>query len=113
MARRRLQRKGSLAREGNWWTLRFREDVIDPEGNVRRVRRKAIVCVGTKSKREAQRVAWDEILSKLDQFAKAPGSAMTLGQFIEQQFKPDVFWTLKHAGREHYKYCIGKLPPTP
>ena len=36
MARRRLQQKGNLYQQGGYWKLRWREDVIDGEGNIDR-----------------------------------------------------------------------------
>jgi integrase len=33
---------------------------------------------------------------------------VTVAEFIETRFKPDVIWALKHAGQKHYEYILGK-----
>lgn len=115
MARRRLQKKGHLYRDGHFWRLRWREDIIGSNGEVQRVRRNAIIGVANGkdglTKKQAEREAWENILGRLDQFAKVPDSMMTLSQFVTQKFEPEHVWALKHAGKEHYKFCLGKIVP--
>jgi len=111
MARRRYQKTGHVYKEGGWWYCRFREDVRDANGIIKRTRRKAIIGPETMSKKQALREAWDKVLSKVDQFNAVPQSVMSLQQFVTQKFEPEVIWTLKHAGKEHYKYCLSRILP--
>lgn len=114
MPRRRFQR-GTIYREGNWWRVRWREDVRLPDGGIKTVRRSTVVgpCRGPDalSKKEAYSRAWDTVLAHVNANASVPASVMTVGQFITQKFEPEVVWTLKHAGKLHYAYCFKKFLP--
>lgn len=115
MARRRLQKSGYLYRDGNWWRLRWREDSRDTSGRIVRARPSAVIgpCkgAGAITKKQAERVAWDMILSKLDTFTIVPQSMMSLAQFVTQKFEPEYLSTLKYSGQLHYRYCFGKIIP--
>jgi len=106
MARRRLQLKGHLYRDGRWWRLRWREDVIGEDGKITRSRPTAVIAAckgrGSFTRKKAERLAWDAILSKLDQAQMCPQSIMTLGDFVERHFIPEHVQLKKLAGRRHY-----------
>lgn len=63
IARRRYQR-GSLSKEGDRWLGRWREDVADDTGAVRRVRRKQVI--GTTADFPTKRLAMRELERRLD-----------------------------------------------
>jgi len=108
MARRRAQQKGYVHQQGNAWYLAFREDALDADGKIVRIRRNQKIADGREvSKREAQRIA-RVILSQVDDQAQLPMALATVGDFIETRFKTDVIWALKHAGQKHYKYILDK-----
>jgi len=108
MARRRGQQKGYVHKQGNAWYVAYREDALDSEGKIVRVRRKQRIADAKEvSKREAQRIT-REILTRVDEQAQRPLSLVTVGEFIEGRFKPDVVWALKHAGQKHYDYILSK-----
>ena len=108
MARKRGQQKGYVHRQGNWWYVAFREDALDRAGSLIRIRRNQRIANAKEvSKREAQRIARD-ILRRVDDQAQVPASIATVGEFIESRFKPDVIWSLKHAGQKHYDYILNK-----
>lgn len=94
MARRRCQRNGNLIPKGPSWLLRWWEDVRTADGGIRRARFGQVIAPrtgeGAISKREAQRRAWDDILSKLDQASIAPGSLLTLKEFVGLKFRQQV-----------------------
>ena len=101
MARRRGQQKGYVHKQGSVWYLAFREDALDDNGKLVRIRRNLRIADGKEiSKREAQRLA-REVLDRVDQQSQRPFSLVTVREFIESRFKPDVMWALKHAGQEH------------
>jgi integrase len=60
------------------------------------------------TKRVAERRAWDDVLSKLDQAAVHPGSMLTLAQFVESKFEPEVILYLKPAGKTFYRSMLRK-----
>jgi hypothetical protein len=108
MARRRAQQKGYVHQQGNAWYLAFREDALDADGKIVRIRRNQKIAEAKEvSKREAQRIA-REILNHVDEQAQRPMSLVTVGDFIQTRFKTDVIWALKHAGQKHYKYILDK-----
>jgi len=115
MPRRRMQAKGNLYQDGNWWRLRWWEDERKPDGSLHRARRSAIIGPATGpgklSKKQAQAKAQEDILTTVNAKAFVPQSMMTLEQFITQRFEPDVVWTKKHAGKLHYQYCFSKIIP--
>lgn len=113
MARRRGQRSGHLYKSpGGDWMLRYRVDTpeLDAKGNPKRERiTKAIARWKGKDKislRQAQTLAWDDYLSKVDATSKRPGSVQTLKEFIEERFRPDVIAKLKKGGRDHYSTIL-------
>lgn len=112
MARRRGQRKGYLFQKGGWWNLQYRVDTPDLDEHGTPVRAKITVpiaqCTGPEAlgKREAQRIAWDEYLSRLDQSSMRPSSMKTLAQFVTERFEPDVVDTCKPKGKLHYAYML-------
>jgi integrase len=107
MARRRLQQKGDLYAQGGWWKLRWREDQIQRDGQIKRGWSRP-VCIGPATgtqrltERQAQRLAWDNFLSRLDQNTRTPMSVATLREFVERKFIPEHVALLKRGGQIHY-----------
>lgn len=109
MGRRRGQRIGYLFEKGPSWILRWREDVRDAQGNIARAQFAQVIAprvapsTGRRiTRKEAERIAWNEILSKLDQATLRPGSLMTVAEFLRSRFVPDWVNKLKASGRKHY-----------
>lgn len=113
MTRQRLQMKGNLYQEGNWWRLRWWEDVLDAAGKLTRARKSSIIgpAKGPEklSKKDAQAMAWTNVLSQVNARAMTPSSMMDLRQFYTQRFEPEVVWAMKHSGKKHYEYCAKKV----
>jgi integrase len=64
------------------------------------------------TKREAQRVAWNNYLSKLRQSETAAQSKMTIARFIETAFVPEHVLVKRLAGRVYYQAILKHvLPP--
>ena len=112
MARRRGQRKGYLYQRGPSWFLQYRVDTpdLDDKGKPKRQTLTRIIGDATGpakiSRREAERIAWNEVLSKVDQASMHPGSMMTLAQFVTAKFEPDVIWSLKTTGKSFYRSML-------
>src|SRR5690606_28295980 len=86
----------------------YREDALDDNGKLVRIRRnRKIADAKEVTKREAQRIA-RELLGAVDTQAQQPYSLLTVEQFIENRFKADVVWALKHAGKLHYRHMLDK-----
>ena len=120
MARRRFQRTGILQRDGNWWRLRFWEDVSDGEGGTFRRRGSDTVgpCRGPDAitEKEAKRRAADR-LKEVNRLDVIPGSLMLVRDFIERRFKPEYVPSLKRGGQDHYavelKHVVAALGEMP
>ncbi len=102
MAKRRGQRTGSLINRSGSWLLRYYVDGTEIDPETLKLKRDRItvtiapsVGAGKKCKREAQRIAWDEWLSKLDQAHTRPSSAKTFMEFVNQRYSPDVVEFMK------------------
>ena len=107
MARRRLQKNGDLYQQGGYWKLRWKEDRLDENGAVTRGWSKPVwlgPCEGNArlTTKEAQRIAWESFLSRMDQNNVTPMSMITLREFIERKFIPEHVAMLKKAGQIHY-----------
>ena len=120
MARRRFQRTGSLQKDGNWWRLRFWEDVPDGEGGTSRRRGSHTVgpCRGPDAitEKEAKRRA-EERLKEVNRLDVVPGSLMLVKDFIDRRFMPEYVASMKRGGQDHYEVelkhvlaAIGELP---
>lgn len=107
MARRRLQQKGDLYQQGGWWKLRWKEDQRLANGTIRYGWSKPAwigpaTGQGRLTEKQAQRIAWDNFLSRLDQNMRTPQSVATVREFIERKFGPEHMAMLKSAGKQHY-----------
>lgn len=116
MARRRLQKSGDLYKQGGFWKLRWREDVLDDEGKLQRHWSKPVWIgpsegVRKLTQKEASRLAWENFLSKLDQNNAVPQSVATVANFVERKFTPEHVAMLKKAGREHYAWVLKLVLP--
>src|SRR5437016_1036335 len=111
MARRRGQQKGHVHQQGKVWYVAYREDALDEHGKIVRIRRNERIADAKEvSKREAQRLA-REILNRVDEQAQRPSSLVTVEEFVENRFKPDVVWALKHSGKLHYQNMLKHVIP--
>ncbi len=112
LARRRGQRTGYLYRRGPSWFVQYRVDSVDLDANGKFKRPTLTKYVapatgpGKVTEKQAQRIAWDEYLSKLDLMATRPGSMKTIAEFVKERFEPDVVWSLKPSGKAHYRLML-------
>lgn len=83
LARRRYQ-EGVLELRGNTWTIRFREDMIQPDGSIRRVSVRKVV--GSRKEfptRKLARRRADEIVSRINRLDYKPIRVATFAEFVE------------------------------
>ena len=116
MARRRAQRKGYVSARGPSWLLQWREDVRNAAGQIERAKFAQVIAVrkgpGAVSKRQAQRIAWEQYLSKLDATSMHPKSMATVEEFVNHKFKPNHIESLSPGSREHYNTMLKHILPT-
>ena len=82
LARRRFQR-GVLELRGENWTVRFREDMLQPDGLVRRVEVRRVVGTRAELTRPLARRRADEIVSHVNGFNYRPVRVATLAEFVD------------------------------
>lgn len=118
MGRRRGQRKGHLRLKNGSWLLEWREYHTAADGSSYPVRLSRVLCpevdpeTGRRvTKKQAQRLAWELVLSKLEQTTLHAETLLTLEQFWTQRFYPEWVWSLKPAGKKHYVYIWRHLQP--
>lgn len=110
MARKRYQR-GNIRKRGKRdpvWELQWWTDIIRPDGSLGRKRDSRILGqVSEMPKRQAQKAA-EEFLRPLNLGKITPFSTIIFREFIEKQFVPNVFPTLKTSTRKHYQITLNK-----
>jgi integrase len=92
-------------------------DAIGEDGQVKRARPTAVIgrCEGpgALTSRQADRAAWDQVLSKINQAEIISQSLMKVKDFIERRFQPEHVLALKSGGRDHYavqlKHLVAEL----
>jgi hypothetical protein len=108
MARRRYQ-NGHIRKRGKRnpvWELLWREDFIEENGTIgRRLLSKVLGAVRELTRRQARKLA-EEHLRPLNLGRVVPQSIVTLGQFVETHFVPNVFPVLKPSSRERYRRTL-------
>jgi integrase len=102
--------------QGGMWKLRWREDQVGPDGEVKRGWSR-VVHIGPSvgpaklTEKEARRLGWENFLSKLDAGVCTPNSTMTIGNFVEQKFLPEHVMLLKKSGGTHYESMLKHVLP--
>src|SRR5258708_5881832 len=104
MQRTRHQ-QGHIYREKNWWYIRYRENVKQSDGTVRRIQRaKRLVAVSSayRSVASVQPLA-EAVLAPVNEGTKNDGFTMSLRDFVEQYFIPHVEQNLRPSTLKGYK----------
>jgi integrase len=63
------------------------------------------------SKKAAQRQADEQVLNHLNAQAWVPQTLISVDQFVTRHFDPEIVWTMKESGKQHYKYMFKLLLP--
>lgn len=111
VARRRYQ-QGCLFVRGNKrkvWVLRYREDVMLPDGQIARVNRSEILgaLADVPTRRIAQRLV-ESRLRAINEGVYRPKTTLTFRQFVETQLQPSIFPTFKRSTSRGYTYLLRK-----
>ena len=108
MARRRYQ-KGSIRKRGKRNPVRellWREDFIKEDGTLeRKLVSKVLGLVRDLTLRQARRMA-EEHLRPLNQGRKVPLSTVTLKEFVERHFIPNLFPTRRPSTQNRYRRTL-------
>jgi integrase len=92
----RRYQKGSVRKKNGNYVLRYRDDFIKPDGTKGRQQRTTILgpIAAFHGKNDARRAA-DGIVREISQNAPSPQAGITLGQFWDQYFKPNIVDKMK------------------
>src|SRR5215831_15592908 len=86
------------------WAARWREDVLAPDGTVKRILRFAVL--GTTTEIKGKKEARDLLQAKLrpiNQGRQRPQSTMTTEQFVNEMWRPSVIPTLRLGSSRYYE----------
>jgi len=99
---RRYQR-GSVRKKNGNYVLRYREDFFKPEGTKGRQQRTVVLGpVSTfRGKKDARRAA-DEIMQEINHNSPKPQASITLGEFWDLHFRPNIVERMKRNTRAMY-----------
>jgi integrase len=100
----RRYQKGSVRKKNGNYVLRYREDFIKPDGT--RGRQQCSTILGPisafRGKKDARRAA-DEIMREVNQNTPLPQVSITLGDFWDRHFKPNIVEKMKSNTRQMYQ----------
>jgi len=110
LMRKKGEQRGTVRLRGDSWHVSFRQWERDADGNVswKRVERRVGPATGKEklSLRSAQRVAYDEHVSKANTQSVNPGSMLTLQQFYDSRYAVDCLPLLAKNTRQAKRSII-------
>lgn len=110
MARPRYQ-DGSLVVRGKRrkvWLLRWREDVINPDGAVRRIQRAETLGPISKITRQKARAILQDRVGAVSQGQRRPQATMTLAEFVRVEWRPNAELILKRSSVRYYVFQLDR-----
>ncbi len=106
MARRRYQH-GCVCKRGKNWVVRFREDVIQPDGTRGRVERTVILLSAKEPKKKAKQAA-EKFLAPTNSGKLTPHTTMSFEGFWFAHFEPTILPKLKTSTQMFYRTLATK-----
>jgi len=101
--RRKGEQRGSVRQRGAEWHVYFRRLTTDAEGNAVWLQTSRLVGPAQGPQRltraQAERKAYDEIVSKANGLTVTPGASVTVGEFYDARYAVDVLPTLSRSTR--------------
>jgi integrase len=109
MARPRHQ-KGSLVVRGKpkRYVLRWREDVVKPDGTIERIQHAETIGFVTQIKKQQALEILQARVSAVSQQRLRPRVIMTLSEFVTAEWKPNAALALKKSSMRIYSYQLEK-----
>jgi hypothetical protein len=115
MARPRYQ-NGSLVVRGKKrkvWLLRWREDVLGPDGAARRIQRaETLGPISTITRQKARAVLQDRVVA-ITRGQRRPQATMILDDFVRMNWRPTAELALKKSSVRYYSFQLDRyISPT-
>jgi integrase len=110
MARPRYQ-NGSLVVRGKQrkvWLLRWREDVLQPNGTVTRIQRAETLGPISQITRQTARDILQDRVGKTNQSQRRPQATMMLADFVREQWRPNAELALRKSTVRYYDFQLEK-----
>lgn len=108
MARPRYQ-DGSLLVRGKRrkvWLLRWREDVLQPNGSVTRIQRSETLGPVSKITRQQARAVLQNRVGAVNQRHRRPQATMTFEDFVRLEWRPNAELALKKSTLKYYNFQL-------
>lgn len=112
MARTRYQQGSVVLLPSGWWVLRWREDVVEADGSIRRVARKT--RLGTREELPTEKLAKraaEPVLAKVNARGYRPGRFATLERFATDWERDALAMLKPGTQRVHHSYLQGHILP--
>jgi integrase len=110
MARPRYQ-DGSLVVRGKRrkvWLLRWREDVLQPNGSVTRIQRSETLGQVRKITRQQARAVLQQRVGAVNQSHCRPKATMTFEDFVRLEWRPNAELALKRSSVKYYDFQLSR-----
>ena len=105
MARRRYQ-NGCVLKRGRNWVLRYREDILNPDGSLGRAHRS--IVLGPLDGKKAARRAAENYLGEINTGQRRPQAAISFEDFWRRYFEREILPNRKYSTQQVYRYLAGK-----
>src|SRR6516162_8174940 len=107
MARPRYQ-NGSLVVRGKpkRYVLRWREDVVNPDGTIERIQHAETIGFVTQIKKQQALEILQARVSAVSQQQRQPKVTLTLSEFVRAEWKPNAALALKKSSMRIYSYQL-------
>ena len=89
------------------WYATISDDILADDGTVKRIRRKIRLGQVSELSEEQARRMMAETIARLNS-TTTPTRLITVQQFVNQHFLPEVVKHMKYAGREHYRWVLDR-----
>lgn len=88
------------------WVFRWREDVAQPDGSLKRIQRAETLGPVSRITRQQARKVLDERLGPLNLGQFRPRATMTLADFVRLEWKPNAELALKKKSVSYYEFQL-------
>lgn len=88
------------------WVIRWREDVAQPDGSVKRIQRAETLGPVSKITRQQAKKVLEERLAPLNLGQLRPKATMTIADFVRLEWKPNAELALKKKSVSYYEFQL-------
>jgi hypothetical protein len=90
------------------WVVRWRENVLQPDGSVRRVQRAETLGPVSKITRQQARAFLQDKAATINLSQRRPHVAISLEEFVRMEWRPNAALALKKSSVKYYGYQLDR-----